>query len=729
MSVSVAEEQTGTTGNGALSRSAQRAEQSQHTHQVQRFWLWVLCMTGVDYFSTMGYIPSIAFEVCGWLAPIAILGIIGMTLGAALPVYSWVAAANPFGQGSIGMVESMARRGWRSKIVVIVLLGFAATDFIITITLSAADATAHLIENPLWASVLATARTLQLLQWIPALAVFTVAVGLWKSPRQAVFMFMGLAGFYAALRIADLLPHQGQQIWVTSAMIMALGVVFWIGFNEAIMVAVTLVTVYLALNAVVIGSGLWYIANHPAIVQGWWEAIRAGQWHVGAGHLPLAPSGGILVIIATAILVFPKLALGMSGFETGVAVMPLIRGSADDDPRRPLGRIRNTRKLLATAALIMSCMLLGATIVTTMLVPPDAFLQNAVPTAKDRALAYIAHGQTGLPINSFFGTVFGTVYDLSTTAILWFAGASALAGLLNLVPLYLPGAGMAPEWVKRHRPQVVTFTLIAILVTLIFRASVSAQGDAYATGVLALMLSACWAVAMKAKERWVEESDPKARFRWALVTNLFRVITLVFTFTMATVVHEKPVGITIASVFIVTTAIIAFVSRLWRNRELRHAGFRFPDEGIEQRWKELIEDHAGILVPHRPDGRLLGEKEADIRRRNRLSDDVPVIFIEVLGIVDSSQFPNSPVIDVREANGHTVIVASECSSVPHTLVAIALAIGNGRPIEMLLGWSEGSYLDQQMSAFFGGGDIAWWVRYLLRRAEPDEVRRPQVKVG
>ncbi len=108
-------------------------------------------------------------------------------------------------------------------------------------------------------------------------------------------------------------------------LIALLGAVFLKGFTEAIGIAVVLVGLYLALNLVVVGDGLIRVLTHPHLVGDWTAALTTQH-------------SDPVLMVGIALLVFPKLALGLSGFETGVAVMPHIKGDpATPTPTRPAG--------------------------------------------------------------------------------------------------------------------------------------------------------------------------------------------------------------------------------------------------------------------------------------------------------------------------------------------------------------------------------------------------------
>lgn len=647
-------------------------------------WPLIMCLCGVDYFSTLGYQPSIAFEGAGLLSPLATLILVLVTLLGALPVYRFVAGKTPDGVGSVGMIEHLFR-GWAGKIVVLVLIGFAATDFVVTKTLSAADAAAHLIGNPLYAG--------HMPGWMQT------------------------------------------QIGVTSFLLVMLAGLFLRGYAEVVGVATFLVATYLSLSAVVILAGIYQLAMQPALLEQWWHAVLSGDFHIG--HAPISGQG-LWVALGISALIFPKLALGMSGFETGVLHIHLVQGTPED-PANEAGRIANTRKLLVTAAVIMSLFLFGSALVTGTgtLIPAKEFHvekdefgvvkvdENGAEIkgrAVDRALAYLAHGESPVPLGRLFGPIFGTVYDISTILILWFAGASAMAGLLNMVPRYLPRYGMAPEWAAAYRPLIFAFLAINLIVTLAFRADVTAQGGAYATGVLVLMTSACVGSFVQMYRATVKSPFDRVKIAY------FGLVTLVFIYTTVANIWERPDGVKIASCFIVGTLAIAGISRYKRAFEIRFDGFRFHDPADQMLWLDMVESGIPVLVPHRPSSRSLAEKVHEIRRNHRIPDDTEIVFIEVER-GDTSEFLNRPRLQIAQEQDFLIIRVTNANSIPHTIAVIARELSKNcnRGTEVLFGWSEGKPLDLAIGfVLFGEGNVPSIVRELVRDMSHN---RPRIAVS
>jgi hypothetical protein len=663
-------------------------------------WPLVLCLVGVDYFSTLAYLPSIAVQAAGPLAPVAAGGVILVTFLLALPVYWYVVGRAPDGRGATGLFETLIS-GWRGKLVVLTMLGFAAADFVITRSLSLADAAVHLIQNQhgqkwltrLPQDLLLDGETL----WPPLERLLRVLI----EPQ----MFITLALSILSFGLWYVLRH---------------------GFTRRILLATTVaVSCYLALTAIVIGSALVYLAGQPGICESWWQGLF--QVPLAEGQTAANDGAWRWAWLSACLWSFPQMALGLSGFEMIMTVAPRVKGMRYTDGLK--GRVRNTRKLMLAAAAIMAVYMLSAVVVTTLLVPSAELLPGGA--AEHRALAYLAHGSPlangtgeGLP-SSLLGETFGDLFDFSTVMILVLAGASVTIGLQNLLPHYLNRLGMEMSWAGKVGAILHVLNMVVLLVTVVFRASPTSQQWAYATSVLALLAGAALAAAKDLGRL------PAPGFaRWLLVALACGAGGFFLAMTGLTVLINHS-GLTIALAFVVAILVSSFVSRWIRSTELRFQGFEFANKATSVRWRELGHSGSKVLVPHRPGILTLLERNEFLRRDYLLDPATPVIFVEAF-VGDPSNFYQRPLMEIVRDEGLEVIRVSRCVSVSHVLAAVCLelCLDGGTPPQIIFGWSNEPPLAANLNfLLLGEGNIPWMVKELVRNAVSDPERQPRVVIG
>jgi len=259
---------------------------------------------------------------------------------------------------------------------------------------------------------------------------------------------------------------------------------------------------------------------------------------------------------------------------------------------------------------------------------------------------------------------------------------------------------------------------VAFAVTVLFHASVDAQGGAYATGVLVLITSAATAVTLSA---W---KTPARR--------PFLAVALVFVYTTLLNIYERPEGIKIASFFIGAMVLTSVISRALRSTELRICAVELDD-----RARALLaedEDQVIRLIARRPRPAETeaGLDDADrvVRVNHCLESNDRVYFLEV-DRGDASEFEDTLRVTGERVGRHTVLRATS-PVVANAIAALLIELEHltGKIPHAYFQWTEGNPIGNLVRfLMLGEGDVAPVTHEVLRRAVADADHRPVIHVS
>jgi hypothetical protein len=261
---------------------------------------------------------------------------------------------------------------------------------------------------------------------------------------------------------------------------------------------------------------------------------------------------------------------------------------------------------------------------------------------------------------------------------------------------------------------VLVLFSIAVLVTVVFKANVEAQGGAYATGVLVLMLSAAIAAALSLKR---EGRIPLSLYCWF--------VAVIFGYTTVDNVIERPDGIIIASIFIFVTIVISAVSRYMRATELRVSELTFADERSARLWRELTGKKVDLIPMRTSTPQARAAKLKELRRYYQTKDRAA--FVNVTLLDNRSEFFAPLEVRVREESANYIIEVSQAIAIANTIAYVSELID---PCSIFLGLTRQNPMNQALRfLLFGEGETGLMVyKILLRYWEwtPEDDVRPLI---
>jgi hypothetical protein len=289
-----------------------------------------------------------------------------------------------------------------------------------------------------------------------------------------------------------------------------------------------------------------------------------------------------------------------------------------------------------------------------------------------------------------------------------------MAGLLHLIPRYLPRFGMAPMWVAYSRPLVIVLFAVNVAITLVFKANVEAQGGAYATGVLVLMLSAAIAATL---DLWKESKRPLSIY--------CAVVSVIFAYTTVANVIERPDGIIIASIFILIITLVSAISRFLRATELRVSAMTFASPESSDLWAEITGKKVN-LVPVR----TASEDQCDCKRkqiREHYHVNGRLAFVNVSQLDNRSEFFAPLHVLVRRSGEDYIIEVSQAIAIANTIAYVSELLD---PVSIFLGLTRRNLMNQSLRyLLFGEGETGIMVYTILLRYwewTPEDDVRPLI---